>query len=200
MSKFLNLFFGKRRYSVKENRLPFKYLLEKKQELEFIQAYEFCKSYTMTSKERMYALYKSVLYILENDVPEDFIECGVWRGGSSMLIATVLKNRQITNRRIHMFDTYEGMSAPSIADFDFHGKHADELLNISSKEDSTSIWCYADFEDVENNMQKTGIPIHQVNMVKGMVEHTIPSQLISDQIALQRLDTDFYESTRHELI
>lgn len=57
------------------------------QEKAFWDVYEFCKPYTMTSVERMYALYKAMLYILENNIEGDFVECGVWRGGSSMLIA-----------------------------------------------------------------------------------------------------------------
>ena len=49
---------------------------------DFIKIYESCKDYTMTSIERMYAIYKSVEYIIKNNIGGDFVECGVWRGGS----------------------------------------------------------------------------------------------------------------------
>src|SRR3989344_5181107 len=59
-------------------------------EKEFEEIYNACKAYTMTSPERMYALYKSVTYVIRAGIPGDFVECGVWRGGSAMLIVFTL--------------------------------------------------------------------------------------------------------------
>ncbi len=51
-------------------------------EPEFLELYELCREQTMTSLERMYALYSATRYVIENELPGDFVECGVWRGGS----------------------------------------------------------------------------------------------------------------------
>jgi hypothetical protein len=102
-------------------------------EPDFVEIYGRCAAYTMTTIERMYALYKAIEYVVENDIPGDIVECGVWRGGSSMLAAITL-----------------------------------ERLEASS------------------------------HLVKGKVEDTIPHGA-PEQIALLRLDTDWYESTYHEL-
>ncbi len=88
---------------------------------EFMDIYTFCKPYTMTSVERMYALYKGVEYIVKNDIPGDFVECGVWKGGSSMLIAMTLLKFGVNDRVIWMYDTFEGMSEPGKEDMDTFG-------------------------------------------------------------------------------
>ena len=70
-------------------------------ETEFWEIYDLCKPYTMTSVERMYGLYASVNYVLLNNIQGVFVECGVWRGGSAMMIAKMLVNRNILDRCIH---------------------------------------------------------------------------------------------------
>ena len=169
-------------------------------EKDFSRIYELCRENTMTSPERMYCLYKGVKYILDNAIPGDFIECGVWKGGSAMLIAKLLSLYNVTNRKIILYDTYEGMSEPSELDRDYTGEPADSLLKKSSIEDQASVWCYSSFEEVKENISKTGIDPNQVHMIKGKVEDTIPSNVPAEKIALLRLDTDWYESTYHELV
>lgn len=169
-------------------------------ENEFWKIYELCSLYTMTSLERMYALYKAVYYILENDIEGDFIECGVWKGGCAMLMAKLLEIHNIKNRKIILYDTYEGMSEPTEKDKDFSGKTAAELLQASSIEDQASVWCYSSFEEVKNNINLTGFDVERFHMIKGKVEDTIPANLPTSKIALLRLDTDWYESTLHELV
>lgn len=163
---------------------------------EFSDIYTICKPYTMTSIERMYALYKSVEYIAKNKIPGDFIECGVWRGGSSMLIALTLSKFSANDRKIYLFDTFEGMSTPSEKDVDFKGQKADLLLKKA--QEKTGIWCYADLEDVQNNMAKTNYPSDKLAFIKGKVEDTL-SDFQHQEIALLRLDTDWYASTLIEL-
>jgi O-methyltransferase len=101
-----------------ENRLSDREKFSDIKEDEFWDIYDKCTPFTMTSVERMYSLYKSVNYILEMKIEGDFVECGVWRGGSSMLIAYMLKNRSISDRKIYLYDTFEGMSEPTISDID----------------------------------------------------------------------------------
>lgn len=169
-------------------------------ETDFWKYYESSKPFTMTSVERMYALYQSVNYVLDNQIPGDFVECGVWRGGSAMMIAHVLKHRGVRNRKIFLFDTFEGMPQATKEDEDFAGKQASEIMEENTGNKNATIWCLADLADVKANMAKTGLNPNQIEYVKGMVEDTIPNAADIGQISLLRLDTDWYESTRHELV
>lgn len=172
---------------------------EKEEYAEFYDLYLRCKPYTMTSIERMFALYKGVEYIIKNNIPGDFVECGVWKGGSSMLIALTLLKFGVTDRKIWMYDTFEGMSEPGEEDEDIKGGKAKELLNMSSKEISESVWCYSGLDEVKSNLTKTGYTANNFHYIKGKVEDTMPSTMPERTISLLRLDTDWYESTKHEL-
>jgi O-methyltransferase len=168
------------------------------QDADFLKVFQQCKPYTMTSIERMYALYNAVKYVVQNKIEGDFVECGVWRGGSSMMIALTLNSMNIKDRKIYLYDTFEGMSEPTENDVDFRGGNADSLLKQNVEDKQNSVWCLADLQDVQNNMKLTNYPVHNIKFVQGKVEDTIP-QTISESIALLRLDTDWYESTAHEL-
>lgn len=159
---------------------------------------------TMTSPERISALCGAVRYIDQAKIPGDIVECGVWRGGSMMAIAhTLNESRDATahpsTRELWLYDTFEGMSEPTQQDRDFLGGAADELLNDQDRNDPRSVWCVSHLEEVQSNLAETGYPSEQIHFVKGRVEETIPARL-PEKIALLRLDTDWYESTRHELI
>jgi len=166
---------------------------------EFWEIYEVCKPFTMTNIESLYSLYCSVDYVLKNNIKGAFVECGVWRGGSSMLIAQMLKNRSITDRRLYLFDTFEGMSEPTNNDLDIRGIKASTLLTDNEHNKEESVWCLAELKDVQKNMRLTSFPEENVTFIKGKVEDTIPENLPKENIALLRLDTDWYESTKHEL-
>ena len=168
-------------------------------EAAFEKLYNLCKPFTMTSTERMYSLYKAVNYILENNIPGDFVECGVWKGGSALLIAQMLSDKNIVNRKVILYDTYEGMSEPTEQDKNIVGEPAASLLQESSIEIQDSIWCYSSFEEVKHNLSLSGLLPECIIMIKGKVEDTIPTQLPTKSISLLRLDTDWYESTKHEL-
>jgi O-methyltransferase len=164
----------------------------------FMEMYNKCRPFTMTSMERMFSLYQSLQYIIDNKIPGDMTECGVWKGGSSMMIALYLKSRGITDRKIWMYDTYEGMSAPTEADKSHTGESASELLKVQDKMDDNSIWCYSSLDDVRNNIASTGYSLNNIHFIKGKVEDTLLTD-IPGQLALLRLDTDWYESTRMEM-
>jgi O-methyltransferase len=162
---------------------------------------DICKQvspYTMTSKERIFSLVNAVKYVARHKIPGDIVECGVWKGGSMMAIAKTLLNQQDENRTLYLFDTFSGMSEPSEEDRDFSGKDAAELLKISSETDQW-IWCNAPLEGVQSVMNQTGYPQEKIRFVQGKVEDTLPHHA-PEKIALLRLDTDWYESTKHELI
>jgi hypothetical protein len=154
--------------------------------------------YTMTSIERMYALIHAVKYISQNNIVGDIVECGVWKGGSMMAIAKTLIELGDESRNLYLFDTFSGMTEPSDKDIDFRGLKASTLLQESDKKNEKSVWCYASLELVKEVMSKTGYNNQKINFIKGMVEETIPSHA-PESISLLRLDTDWYESTRHEL-
>jgi hypothetical protein len=165
---------------------------------QFCDLYEQCRKYTMTSVERMYSLYQSVNYIFKNNIQGDFVECGVWKGGSAMLMAIMLKQYGITNRKLYLYDTFEGMSEPTESDKTLSGKSAADLLREENKDDASSVWCYSSLEEVKANLFSTGFTPENINFIKGKVEDTLENNLPGN-LSLLRLDTDWYESTKMEL-
>lgn len=161
-------------------------------EEEFFCIRERCKDFTLVPIERMYSLYKATEYVVKNDIPGDIIEFGVWRGGSSMLVALTLLKMNHTARKIYLYDTYEGMTEPTERDFNVFGVPAKKSMPDFKDERA------APLEAVKKNMFSTGYPQDKIIFVKGRVEDTIP-KILPERIALVRLDTDLYESEYHEL-
>ncbi len=154
--------------------------------------------YTMTSIDRQIALIQAVRQLVRRGVQGCIVECGVWRGGSSMAAALALAQEGDTGRELYLFDTFEGMTSPQAVDKSVDGASAQTLLELDGDR-VTSVWAVADIEDVRRNMRSTGYPEHLLRFVKGPVERTIPAFAPEGSIALLRLDTDWYESTKHEL-
>lgn len=99
---------------------------------------------------------------------------------------------------LFLFDTFEGMSKPGEEDVQAStGELAAKLLATNDRK--AEVWAYAPFEDVRQNLQSTGYQPSHLHFVKGKVEDTIPGNA-PDQISILRLDTDWYESTKHELV
>lgn len=166
-------------------------------EPEFVELYEKCREYTMTSWERLYALYKAIYYVVQNKIPGDIVECGVWRGGSMRLAAMTLKLLGDTSRTLYLYDTYEGMTEPDAArDIDLHGNVAtNDWVQIRRRGVK---WSFAPVEEVRDTMSGSGYPMDKIVFVKGPVEQTIPGTL-PGKTALLRLDTDWYASTKQEI-
>jgi O-methyltransferase len=159
---------------------------------------EFVRPYTMTSPERIFGLTNATRFLVAEGIKGDVVECGVWRGGSMMAVARTLLYLDAADRDLHLFDTYTGMTAPTAEDRDLHGRPAAQRFAERTDGEQTSDWCRAGIETVRDNLARTGYPAHRLHFVAGMVEQTIPAQAPS-RIALLRLDTDWYVSTRHEL-
>lgn len=166
---------------------------------EFEDIFNFCKPYTMTGIERMFALYKATEYIVKNNIPGDFVECGVWRGGSTMVIIKTLQKFNALDRQVWLFDTFEGMSKPTEEDKDFTDLSAEVQLKNSKKDKENIIWAYATLDDVKRNIALTNYPIENVHFIKGKVEDTLPNKQYFNLCSLLRLDTDWYDSTKIEL-
>jgi O-methyltransferase len=167
---------------------------------EFSPIYRGSVEYTASSVERMYALYQSIVYLDARGVPGDIVECGVWRGGSCILAARTLILLGDTSRRIWLYDTFSGMTQPTSRDRDIYGGKALDMRERSHTEQGrpTPFQFVASLEDVRSNMANSGFPEDRVVYVEGPVEETLPGSR-PDQIALLRLDTDWFESTAHSL-
>jgi hypothetical protein len=153
--------------------------------------------YTMTCKEKKYALYLSTRYVVENKIPGAIMECGVWRGGSMHIVARTLHAIGDTSRELYLFDTFEGMTPPTDKDLTYDGRAVADLLERRPR--TSKIWAVAGLEDVKQGFADVPYPAEKIHFVQGPVEETLPDQA-PDEIAILRLDTDWYESTRHELL
>lgn len=182
---------------VSTNKITYEKLID--DDKVFTDIYEACKPYTMTSKLRCYALYNAVTYSVKNNIAGDYVECGVWQGGSSMVIAHTLLSLGVSDKKIHLYDTFEGMSEPTEYD-QYETKNIDtkKYWEESQKADRNE-WCYSSLEEVKQNMQKTGYPSENITYTKGKVEDTLNNTVGIEKIALLRLDTDWYESTKVEM-
>jgi O-methyltransferase len=155
------------------------------------------RPYTMTRVEKQYALYLATRHVVEHDIPGAVVECGVWRGGSMHIVARTLLAIGDTSRELYLFDTFDGMTPPTDKDVTYDGKPVADLL--SSRPRTARIWAVASLEDVQQGFEAIPYPRERIHFVQGPVESTLPEQA-PDQIAILRLDTDWYESTRHELV
>jgi hypothetical protein len=153
--------------------------------------------FTMTGAERIVALREAVAYIVRHEIPGDIVECGVWKGGSMMAVARTLLEHGATDRRLFLYDTFEGMSQPTPVDRDYRGESATRILEDSDRQ-TNLVWAYCPLAEVQRNMQRTGYDEQKIVYVRGKVEDTLPAEA-PERIALLRLDTDWYESTYHEL-
>lgn len=159
---------------------------------------QLVRDYTMTSPERIRALCSAVRYIEETKIEGAIVECGVWRGGSMMAVARTLLNRGTADRELFLFDTFEGMTDPGPYDVAVTGESAVSLLRDSPRTEEDRMWCYAPMDKVAQALARTGYPEARTHLIAGRVEATLESQAPAT-IALLRLDTDWYESTKHEM-
>lgn len=164
----------------------------------FLGTYRKVRPYTMTSPERIISLCEAVKYVQGKQIDGDIVECGVWRGGSMMAVAETLLAAGDASRDLYLFDTFEGMAPPTENDVDIGGLTAESLLRRADRLEEASVWCRAGLDDVKQALASTGYPNERLHFVKGMVEQTIP-QFAPEKISLLRLDTDWYESTKHEM-
>jgi len=164
---------------------------------------EQVRTYTMTSPLRIEALLKAVRYCVAAKIPGAFAECGVWRGGSVMAMLLALQELKVNDRDIYLYDTFEGMTAPTREDTSAFEEPALETWKKAGTQGQRA-WSglfnqqVFNFDDVRNTLLATGYPETRLHFVKGPVETTIPETLPAE-LALLRLDTDWYASTQHEL-
>jgi O-methyltransferase len=159
--------------------------------------------YTLTGVARIQALIDAVRYCVDRGVPGALAECGVWRGGSVLAMILTLQELGVHDRDIHLYDTFEGMTPPSKHDVSpFEAPAATTWNEAERRRDKP--WSHyfppelVAEDTVRATLLATGYPEERLHFVRGPVEETLPGQA-PETLALLRLDTDWYESTRHEL-
>jgi O-methyltransferase len=153
--------------------------------------------YTMTTPPRIYALRRAVEYVATRPIEGAIVECGVWRGGSMMAAALTLLRLGVNDRDLYLFDTFTGMTEPGDEDVKHSGERAADVLAGSSRDSHD--WAVASIDQVREAVLSVGYPEERIHFVQGRVEETLPAHAPAD-IALLRLDTDWYSSTKHELV
>jgi hypothetical protein len=165
----------------------------------FFAVYRKCQDHTLTSFKAMYAMYQAASYVVKAEIGGDFVECGVWKGGSSMIAALVFRQYGKTHRDLYLYDTYAGMPNLGKHDADLGTGPFQMFMDLTTRVRGGHAGVfYASQEEVRQNMLSTGYPGDKIILVKGMVELTIPSQS-PERISLLHLDSDSYQSTYHEL-
>jgi len=154
--------------------------------------------------EPLYSLFKSIQYLVQNDIPGDFVECGVWRGGSITLMALSLLHFGDTSRKIYLYDTFLGMTQPEERDVNWDGNRSltewEKINSVEIADNETRVMGYGgSIEEVRERVFTTNYPKDKFVFVKGPVEETIPAT-VPEHIAMLRLDTDWYASTYHEFV
>jgi hypothetical protein len=146
---------------------------------------------------RLYTTFKSIEYIVKNDIKGDCIECGVWKGNQIEMMARALAYFGTTDRKIYLYDTFSGMTAP--------GEHDEKPSYDWNAKDTLDAFKNGRFDAsvhprnaVEKRLGKLNYPKDNFIFVEGDVNKTLPNDY-HDAISLLRLDTDFYDSTKTEL-
>lgn len=160
----------------------------------------------MTSPERLVALMDATSYVVRRGIPGALVECGVWRGGSVLAMIAVLQHLDVTDRDVYLYDTFQGMTRPGALDTSPFEQERSALATwFRFQTQGRRAWDWAfrpeifNLEQVRDLLYSTAYPRDRIHFVVGPVEDTLLDQA-PGTIALLRLDTDWYESTQHELV
>ena len=190
-------------YEIKKIHQPNVITFDEDHSKEFENFFKICQKESLNvSKERFLSLFQTVNYIYKNRIEGDIVECGVFMGGSAMMMALSMNkfdNNPEEKKKLWLYDTYQGMANAHENDVNIlNDKAIDELKKLKKTENSKDIWAYSSIDYVKDNMNKTGIDNSKIIYVEGLVEETLNS-VYPDKISILRLDTDFYLSTKKEL-
>jgi hypothetical protein len=143
---------------------------------------------SMVPEPTLRDLHARVNEILDQGIPGDLVECGVWRGGAAFLMAEILERRGETDRKVWLFDSFEGLPAPR--EIDGHRAH-----EYAEKKDDPGYYdnCRADVEDVRASARRLGLE-DLTEIVPGWFDDTLPehSERIGP-IAVLRIDCDWHD-------
>lgn len=144
--------------------------------------------YTELPAHTLYNLYCAARYLVSAQIDGDFVECGVLLGGSVMMSQLVLARHERASRRVYALDTFSGFVTRN-TEFDIDLQTGAPAGVVEPERHDHS-------EGAIANMKSINYP--HLRVIKGDVLQTIP-KLDIDRIALLRLDTDTYETTKFEL-
>lgn len=168
---------------------------------DFWHAWDQCKDFTLTSPVLGFALWSACRYVGAASIPGAVVECGVWRGGSMMLAAlTLLEIGQ--PRNLYLYDTFDwrwGDTHPMDGFIHARPQHESGSTADDLRGEVEQLSSGVSADTIRERIVSLGYPAEKVICVPGLVQKTLPAML-PDQIALLRLDTDYYDSTRHELV
>ena len=142
-------------------------------------------AHSMAGYQRLRNLGDCVLDVLKNDVPGDFIETGVWRGGACILMRGLSKAAGQGDRKTFVADSFEGLPPPSPDEFP-----ADKGDTHFTRKEALGI----SLEQVQDNFRAYDLLDDNVVFLKGWFKDTLP-KLDAKAFAIVRLDGDMYEST-----
>ncbi|GGX72712.1 macrocin O-methyltransferase [Tateyamaria omphalii] len=141
-------------------------------------------SFTMVGTKRLANVRFTLETAIRENIPGDFVETGVWRGGASIFARAVLFAHEQTDRRVVLCDSFDGLPAPDEEKYP-HDKGSDfhtyDALAVS-------------VDVVKRNFEKFNLLDDQVVFIEGLFKDTM-KDVTSEKIAVLRLDGDMYEST-----
>jgi O-methyltransferase len=140
---------------------------------------------TMIGMQRLTSLQRCVEAVINEDIPGDLIECGVWRGGACIMMRAVLAIYGEEERCVWVADSFAGVPRPDKGNY-----IADENVRLDLDADVLEVSETA----VKANFKRYGLLDDRVRFLAGWFKDTLPAAPI-DQLALMRLDGDLYEST-----
>jgi len=178
-----------------QDKMPVELSIEEQE----IVSYVIGNHLSMTSHERLWTTIMACKHAVSRNISGDFVECGVWRGGNAILAAALFKLYK-SPKRVYLFDTYEGMTAPTDKD----RQATDNTLAMGkyqeNRKETHNEWCFASIEDVQENFKKAGLLDDSISFIKGDVLQTLSiEENLPQEVSVLRLDTDWYESTKKEL-
>jgi hypothetical protein len=141
-------------------------------------------AHTMVGCKRLDNLQRLVEEVLADDVPGDFIETGVWRGGASILMRAVLKAHGVTDRKVWLADSFKGLPPPSPEQYP---QDAGDTLY-------THAFLAVSLDQVRQNFAAYDLLDEQVCFLEGWFKDTLPHAPVK-RLAIARLDGDMYQST-----
>jgi O-methyltransferase len=163
---------------------------------EFVDAYSVAMAHTMTSPERMYALWQAASHVEAIWVPGAIVQCGVWRGGSTMIAALALRRTGSTTRELWLYDTFSGMPDPTDTDVDFLGRPAAGQMASSADDPNDLVIAHASLEEVKSNLARTGYPEHRLRYVPGRRRHHSVGGARTDLAPSPRYGLGVFDSPR----
>jgi macrocin-O-methyltransferase TylF-like protien len=162
--------------------------------IKFLEHYIAGPAISMLPLARMDNIQACVSDVVARGVPGDLIETGVWRGGATIFMRAILEALDATDRSVWVADSFEGLPTPDAERFPIEAAaHRGAVMQEKFERFAVPI------EEVRANFETFGLLDERVRFLKGWFKDTLPTAPIQ-QIAVMRLDGDYYESTMDALV